>query len=123
MPNITYSREKELELVLACSMDAVLEQAMLSGVCIPDPEDIARISSSSSQFPSRGMYVCTRLDTNSIHIARVEIFTCILYVCMYFVCRYSLGGVYQVVSRRRTHTKDTRKRNSYSGEGRLTIMF
>ena len=57
-------REKELELVLACSMDAVLEQAMLSGVCIPDPEDIVRLS--SSQFPSRGislcMYVCMYQD-------------------------------------------------------------
>jgi hypothetical protein len=64
-------REKELELVLACSLDVVVEQAILDGIadefhsglpvpsnpCIagillPDPEDVVR---NHGQFPSRDM--------------------------------------------------------------------
>ena len=129
--HLTHSREKELELVLASSMDAVLEQAMLSGVCVPDPEDIVRISSSSNQFPSRGMYVCMyvcmcllrRITLQEkkfldICIVCMYVYVCIyvciyvcLYICMYvrmqiFAGRSSVGGISEKNSRKRYLEKE-----------------
>ena len=98
--HLTHSREKELELVLASSMDAVLEQAMLSGVCVPDPEDIVRISSSSNQFPSRGMYVCMYVCVyfEESHCKRRNFKIYALYVCIcMYICMYICMFIYMYV--------------------------